>query len=69
MTLKNGEKITFNVYWATLSYSRYHLFIYLNGKGQKDFMRCTTMALKELGGKLKKILTDNMVAICNHSTR
>lgn len=69
MTLKNGKKITFNVYGATLSYSRYHLFIYSNGKGQKDFMRCTTMALKELGGKPKKILTDNMAAICNHSTR
>lgn len=71
ITTKTGEKIEFNVFSATLSWSRYHLFVYSTGKGTEDFIRCLIAVLKELGAMPREIVTDNMAAIvsCRGNTR
>ena len=60
---KKNEEIKFEIYSCTLSYSRYHLFIYSKGKTTEDFLRCTITALNRLGGIPEHILTDNMSAV------
>ena len=59
----DGEIITFNVFSATLGFSRLHKFIYSKGRTTEDFLRCTIDVLKQLGGSPKHILTDNMSAV------
>ena len=62
---KSGETIEFNVFSATLGYSRLHLFIFSYGKTEYDFYRCLIDVLRKIGGVPKKIKTDNMTAIVN----
>lgn len=71
ITTKSGERIEFNVFSATLSWSRYHFFVYSTGKGTEDFIRCLIAVLKELGAMPREIVTDNMAAIvsCRGGTR
>ena len=68
---KSGETIEFNVFSATLSWSRYHFFVYSTGKGAADFIRCLISVLKELGAMPREIVADNMAAIvsCRGGTR
>ena len=61
--LETGEKICFNVFSLTLSYSREHVFIYSNHKGMDDFLHCFIKAINKLGGVCEEYLTDNMSAI------
>lgn len=61
--LKDGTEVIFNVYSATLGYSRKHVFIYSATKTTKDFIRCTIEAYRRLGGVTRNLLTDNMSAI------
>lgn len=63
MTSKNGEVFDFNVYTATMGYSRLHLFNYSKTRTTEDFIRCTIETFRKLGGLPKHILTDNMAAI------
>ena len=63
MTSKYGETIDFNIFSATLGFSRFHLFIYSKSKTTEDFIRCTIESLKRLGGIPNHILTDNMTAV------
>lgn len=63
MTLEGGEVVEFNVFSATLSWSRYHLFVFSFGKGEDDFLRCLIEVLGRLGGLPREILTDNMAAV------
>ncbi len=58
-----GEIIEFNVYGATLGYSRQHVFIYSKTRTTEDFLRCTIEAFNTLGGLPKNITTDNMAAV------
>ena len=68
LTSRDGTKrFEFNVYSATLGYSRKHYFIYTRTKTEQDFMRCTRMLLAEMGGATEEILTDNMSAIVSVS--
>ncbi len=60
---RHGEIFHFNIYSATLGYSRKHVFLYSANKTESDFLRCTIDTYKILGGLPKKILTDNMSAI------
>ena len=60
---KHGEIFHFNIYSATLGYSRKHVFLYTANKTESDFLRCTIDTYKILGGLPKKIITDNMSAI------
>ena len=61
----NGELIEFNLFSATLGYSRMHYFEYTKTKTEDDFKRCLINAFKYFGGKTKTVLTDNMAAIVN----
>ena len=57
----------FNVYSATLGFSRKHFFYYSESKTEQDFMACTNRLLREMGGSVDEILTDNMSAIVSVS--
>lgn len=59
----DGKTIEFNIFSATLGYSRFHVFIFTFGKTEYDFYRCMIETLSKLGGKPKKIKTDNMSAL------
>lgn len=65
MELITGEVIEFNVYSATLGYSRMHVFIYSPTKTEDDFMRCTLEVFRRIGGTTVELKTDNMSAIVN----
>ena len=60
-----GEIIKFNLFSATLGYSRFHYFEYSEFKSESDFKRCLIHFFKKIGGTTKEILTDNMSAIVN----
>lgn len=60
-----GEIIQFNLFSATLGYSRFHYFEFTEFKQEVDFKRCLTHFYKKIGGLTKKVLTDNMTAIVN----
>jgi transposase len=62
---KNQEEYKFNLYVATLGFSRYHTYVLSNGRTTEDFLRCTIETLRILGGKPKHILTDNMSAVAS----
>lgn len=59
----NGEILEFNLFSATLGYSRFHYFEYTEFKQESDFKRCLVHFFKKIGGKTKRVLTDNMSAI------
>lgn len=61
MTSSTGEEFTFNIYGATLGYSRQHVFIYSKTRTTEDFLRCTIDTFNKLGGLPKHIKTDNIV--------
>lgn len=63
ITTKHSEIIEFNIFSATLGYSRLHFFIYTKGKTEQDFLRCLITVLNKLGGKPQIVKTDNMSAI------
>ena len=58
-----GEIIEFNLFSATLGYSRFHYFEYTEFKTEADFKRCLIHFFKKMGGITKEVLTDNMSAI------
>lgn len=59
----DGTLYEYNVFSATLGYSREHVFIYSIGKTEDDFIRCVIEVFRRLGGKTKILKTDNMSAI------
>lgn len=61
--LKDGKEINFNVFSATLGYSREHVFIYSTSKTEENFKRCIIEVFRRLGGVTHTVLTDNMSAI------
>lgn len=61
----NGDILEFNLFSATLGYSRLHYFEYTEFKGEADFKRCLVHFFKKIGGVTKEVLTDNMSAIVN----
>lgn len=61
--LKNGDEITFNVFSATLGYSREHVFIYSPTKTTPDLIRCIIETFRRIGGVTETVLTDNMAAL------
>lgn len=63
LRLKSGETVPFNVYSATLGWSREHVFIYAPSITTDDFIRCTVDVFRKLGGVTKELLTDNMPAL------
>ena len=63
MVSMNGEIFKFNIFSATLGYSRLHLFIYTTGKTTEDLLRCLIEAINRIGGIPNYCITDNMSAI------
>lgn len=61
--LVDGTCIEYNVFSATLSYSREHIYVYSVGKTEEDFMRCLLTVYRRIGGITEKFKTDNMSAI------
>lgn len=69
MVSKHGEIFEFNIFSATLSNSRFHVFRYSQTKTREDVERCLIETFKYIEGKPEEILTDNMSSIVNHSTK
>lgn len=65
---KFGQLFEFNIFSATLSYSRLHVFVYSKTKTRVDVQRCLIEVFKYINGIPKNILTDNMSCIVNHSS-
>lgn len=63
MTSSLGETFKFNIFGATLGYSRQHVYIYSKTRTTEDFLRCTIDTFNKLGGLPNHIKTDNMAAI------
>lgn len=63
----SGETVEFNLFSATLGYSRLHYFEYTDRKNEAAFKRCLIHCLKWLGGSPKEVLTDNMSALVSIS--
>lgn len=63
LKLKSGEELVFNVFSATLGWSRFHVFIYSRSKTTEDFIRCVIETYRRLGGVTRTLLTDNMSAV------
>lgn len=58
-----GQQIKFNLFSATLGYSRMHYFEVSFTKTETDVKRCLLHAFETFGGVTKEALTDNMSAI------
>lgn len=65
----NGEIISFNLFSATLGFSRYHYFEYTDTKTEIDFKRCLCNCFKTIGGKTNIVLTDNMAALVDNNKK
>ena len=63
MADRNGELFEFNVFAATLCWSRRHIFIYSPRRGTDDLIRCMYLTIARLGGVPAEWLTDNMSAL------
>lgn len=63
MADRNGEAYEFNVYSATLGYSRRHVFIRSNTLTTDDLVRCMYETIVRIGGVPREWLTDNMSAL------
>lgn len=60
---RNGEVIEFNVFAATLGYSRRHVFIFSRTRTTDDLIRCMFLTIVRLGGIPAEWVTDNMSAL------
>lgn len=65
MVSKRGEIFKFNVFSATLGYSRYHNFVYSKTKTREDVERCLISTFKFIKGVPRSMLTDNMSTVVN----
>lgn len=63
MISKHGEIFNFNIFSATLSWSRLHIFVYSVNKTREDVERCLIHVFKYIGGVPQELLTDNMKAV------
>ena len=63
----NGEVLEFNVFTATLGYSRRHVFIPTPGRTTDDLLACLLQTFRVLGGVPEELVTDNMSALVSLS--
>lgn len=68
MISKYGELFEFNIFSATLSWSRLHVFVYSVTKTRTDVERCLIQVFKYIGGVPKELLTDNMKSVVDIMT-
>lgn len=69
MISKHGELFEFNIFSATLSWSRLHIFVYSANKTRLDVERCLIHVFKYIGGIPKELLTDNMKSVVDISIK
>jgi transposase len=69
MISKYGEIFEFNIFSATLSWSRLHIFVYSKNKTRADVERCLIEVFKYIGGMPKELLTDNMSTVVDLITK
>ena len=62
-----GEVLEFNVFTATLGYSRRHVFIPTPGRTTDDLLACLLQTFRVLGGVPEELVTDNMSALVSLS--
>lgn len=60
MTGRGGEPYEFNVFSATLGFSRSHVFVYSRTRTADDLLACWAAVVRALGGVPAEWLTDNM---------
>lgn len=58
-----GETLEFNVFTATLGYSRRHVFLPTPGRTTDDLLACLLQTFRALGGVPEELVTDNMSAL------
>lgn len=63
MADRDGVLYEFNVFSATLGFSRRHVFIYSRTRTTDDLVRCMYMTIARLGGIPAEWVTDNMSAL------
>ena len=63
--LQDGTLIIFNIWSATLGYSRRHIFKVVFSLTEATFKKCLIETLIIIGGSINRVLTDNMSAIVN----
>ena len=63
--LIDGTLVEFNLWSATLGYSRRHIFKVVFSLTESTFRKCLIETFIIIGGKTKRVLTDNMSAIVN----
>lgn len=63
MSLSTGERVSFNLFSATLGYSRLHYFELTETRTEGAFKRCLCHCLRFIGGAPREALTDNMSAL------
>lgn len=63
MADRDGVLHEFNVFSATLGFSRRHVFIYSRTRTTDDLVRCMYMTIVKLGGIPSEWITDNMSAL------
>lgn len=62
-----GEVFEFNVFSATLGYSRLHRFVYSRTRTEDDVMACLLAVMAANGGTARTLVTDNMSSIVSSS--
>lgn len=60
---REGRAWAFNVFSATLGYSRFHVFLYARTRTLDDLLMCLVRTFATIGGVPRECLTDNMSAI------
>lgn len=68
MISKYGELFEFNIFSATLSASRLHVFLYSKFKTRIDVQRCLIKTFEYIEGIPEELLTDNMSSIVDTKT-
>ena len=63
MISKHGELFEFNIFAATLGWSRLHVFVYSINKTRSDVEKCLIQVFKYINGVPQELLTDNMKAV------
>ena len=63
MANRDGEAFEFNVFAATLGYSRRHVYIRSDTRTADDLVRCMHLTIRRLGGVPREWVTDNMSAL------
>lgn len=64
----NGEAFEFNVFTATLGYSRLHKFTYAPTRTADELLSCLLGTFKFMGGIPQECLTDNMSSLVSMSS-